>query len=127
MSQNRALTRFKRNRGAALGAGLVVFLIAFAIIAPMLTGFDPNLSDFETGRDAIGEPVGPSAAHWLGVDQLFRDQLSRLAHGARISLAVGFIATLLSALVGTAVGLLSGWTSGTRWGFVDQALMGLVD
>ncbi len=119
--------RFKRNRGAALGAGLVVFLVLFALLAPLLSSFDPNLSDFEAGRDALGEPVGPSGAHWLGVDQLFRDQLSRLAHGARISLAVGFIATLLSALVGTAVGLLSGWTSGTRWSVIDQVLMRLVD
>ncbi|MCA9633727.1 MAG: ABC transporter permease [Myxococcales bacterium] len=127
MRQNRALARFKRNRGAALGAAVVVFLVLFALLAPLLTGFDPNLSDFDRGRNALGEPVGPTATHWLGVDQLFRDQLSRLAHGARISLAVGFIATLLSALVGTAVGLLSGWTSGTRWSFIDQALMRLVD
>ncbi len=127
MFEPRALVRFRRNRGAVIGGGLVVSLVLFALVGPLLSSYEPNLSDFNAGRDELGGPIGPSSAHWLGVDALFRDQLSRLAHGARISLAVGFVATLLSALVGTLIGLAAGWTAETRAGFIDNGLMRLVD
>lgn len=127
MSAPQSLQRFRRNHGALLGSVLVLGLVVFSIVGPWLSSMDPNLSDFASGQDANGAPIGPSSVHWLGVDNLFRDQLSRLAHGGRISLAVGFVATLLSAIVGTLVGLLAGWTADTKLGFVDQALMRLVD
>ncbi|MBX3181394.1 MAG: ABC transporter permease [Polyangiaceae bacterium] len=122
-----AWQRFGSNRGAVIGALLVALLVLFALVGPWCVRFDPNLSDFVTGTDVDGSPVGPSAAHLLGVDNLLRDQLSRLAHGARISLAIGFVATLLSAGVGLLVGLVAGWTAERRHGWVDQGLMRLVD
>lgn len=79
------------------GIGFLVFLVLFAI-------FGPNLrhSPFEQG------PVnqGPSAAYWLGTDELGRDVFARLAYGARISLFVGFTVQILALAIGILVGVL---------------------
>lgn len=127
MFDPRATRRFRKNRGAVLGVVVVGLLVVFALIGPWLSGQDPNTSDFATGRDADGRAVGSTAAHWLGVDQLFRDVLSRLAHGARVSLLIAFFATGLSIVVGAAVGLVSGYAEGTRAQALDGALMRFVD
>lgn len=127
MFDPRARKRFMNNRGAVVGLGLVVLLVLFAVFGPLLTGHDPDISDFSHGRDPNGLLAGPSGRHWLGVDSLMRDELSRIAHGARISLLVGFIATALSIVVGAAVGLLSGYAEGTRARVLDGFLMRSVD
>lgn len=128
MSQGQAQwQRFLAGRGARVGLGLVVFLVAFAALGPVLVAQDPNASDFLSGADARGLPVGVSLRHPLGTDALFRDELSRLAHGARLSLAIALSSTLLSTLIGGLVGVLSGYLAGGRWGWVDALLMRLVD
>jgi ABC-type dipeptide/oligopeptide/nickel transport system permease subunit len=127
MFDPRARKRFQKNKGAVVGLGLVALLILFALFGPMLTGHDPNVSDFAEGREANGLLAGPSGRHWLGVDQLLRDELSRLAHGARVSLLVAFVATGLSICVGALVGMISGYAEGTRAHFVDNFLMRSVD
>lgn len=109
------------------GAGLVVLLVLFAVIGPMVSGHDPNLSDFTGGRDPSGSIAGPGGRHLLGVDPLLRDSFSRLAHGARISLLVAFFATTLSIVVGAAVGLASGYAEGTLAQSLDTVLMRAVD
>src|SRR5437868_12824007 len=83
-----ATRRFRKNRPAMIGLGMVCALALFAIAGPWLIPHDPNASDFSLTRDARGAPPGPSAAHWLGTDAIFRDLLARLAYGARVSLAV---------------------------------------
>ncbi|MCC6216665.1 MAG: ABC transporter permease [Polyangiaceae bacterium] len=125
--ERRALRRFQRNRGAVVGLVIVAGLLAFAAIGPLLAGHDPNTSDFAAARDGLGGPGGPSRAHPLGLDPLFRDLASRLAHGARVSLLVGLVATAVSVSVGAVVGMVSGWAADGRAGFVDSALMRLVD
>lgn len=127
MFDPRAFRRFKKNRGAVFGSGLVALLLSFAVLGPLLAGHDPNVSDFSAGRDASGALQGPSASHLLGVDPLLRDSFSRLAHGARISLLVAFVATTISIVVGAAVGLFSGYAEGTRAQVVDTVLMRAVD
>lgn len=127
MFDPRAFRRFTNNRGAVFGTVLVALLIAFAVVGPWLSGHAPDASDFARGRAASGELAGSSTEHWLGVDPMMRDVLSRLAHGARISLMVGFFATALSIVVGAAVGLASGYAEGTRAQSVDTGLMRLVD
>jgi ABC-type dipeptide/oligopeptide/nickel transport system permease subunit len=127
MFDPRALRRFRANRGATLGVVVVGLLLLFALLGPILSGHDPNISDFSGGRDAQGRAVGASSEHWLGVDQLFRDILARLAHGARISLLIAFVATGLSILVGAAIGLISGYAEGTRARGLDAILMRFVD
>ena len=127
MFDPRAFRRFSNNPGAVFGSVLVVLLVVFALLGPWLSGQDPNLSDFADGRDPTGALAGASSRHWLGVDPLLRDVLSRLAHGARISLLVAFVATALSIVVGALVGLVAGYAEGTRAQFVDTLLMRLVD
>jgi ABC-type dipeptide/oligopeptide/nickel transport system permease subunit len=127
MLDPRALARFRSHRGALVGLALVVALLAFALLGPLLVGADPNVSDFAGGRNAAGHPAGSSAAHPLGVDSLFRDLLSRLAHGARISLLIAFVATAISIGVGALVGLIAGYAEGGRARGLDRALMALVD
>lgn len=123
-----AAIRFRRDRAAMFGLGVVGLLVVFAIAGPWLIPYDPNASDFSLVRGATRARVGePSAAHWLGTDAIFRDVLSRLAHGARVSLAVAVLATIMSAALGAIIGVTSGSLAGTRLRAVDTALMRVVD
>lgn len=122
-----AWARFRRSPPALLGLGLVAALALFAVLGPLIAGWSPNQSDEALSRGAFGGPPGPSAAHWLGVDHLFRDELARLAAGARISLAVGVAATALSTGIGALVGVVAGMTEGTRLSAIDSILMRVVD
>ncbi|MET0592409.1 MAG: ABC transporter permease [Polyangiaceae bacterium] len=108
----RALARFKKHRGALIGTGIVVFLVAFALLGPLFLGLDPLTSDFDGGQSAEGGPAGPSLAHWLGTDAIYRDQLARLAYGARLSIAISVAASALSLVIGTLAGVVSGFWQG---------------
>jgi ABC-type dipeptide/oligopeptide/nickel transport system permease subunit/ABC-type transport system substrate-binding protein len=121
------LARFRRDRPAMLGLAIVAALALFALLGPMVARWDPDASDFSLARDRFGAPPGPSAAHWLGTDPLFRDLLARLAAGARVSLSVALLATVVSTAIGAAVGLLAGMTAGTAARAADAILMRAVD
>ena len=129
----RALRRFRSNRGALVGMGIVLFLLLFAALAPAVLGLDPLTSDFDAGCGTAGEPIRPSAAHWLGTDTVYRDQLARLAYGARLSLVIGVAASALSLIIGTAAGLLAGYWQGRTIGPIalgvslDGIIMRFVD
>lgn len=117
-----------RTRGARVGLGMVAFMLAFAIVGPFVAGRDPAASDFVHGISANDLPAGPSFTHLLGCDRLFRDQLARLAEATRFSLAIGVGATVVSAAIGTVIGIIAGYTEETpktKW--VDSTLMTLVD
>src|SRR5689334_18137939 len=106
---------------------MVAVLLLFALFAPLFAGHAPNQSDFARGIGEAGRPSGPSVAHLLGTDSIFRDELSRLAHGARLSLGIATLATLISSTIGAAVGISTGYVAGTRHGWLDAAMMRLVD
>lgn len=89
------------------GTALLFLLAALALIGPRLAG-DP----LAQGNPIDGAFLGPSAAHWLGTDQLARDVFARLAHGARISLAIAAIAVAVAAALGSAIGLAAGVSNG---------------
>lgn len=113
-----------KNRSALVGTALVASLVAFAVFGPMLTSHDPYASDFVHGISPEKLPVGPSSMFWLGTDRLFRDELSRLASGARISLFIGIASTAIATVIGGLVGIVAGWFEGR---LIDAALMRLVD
>lgn len=113
-----------QNRAAAAGAALVASLVLFAVVGPVLSSHDPYVSEFARGVTAERLPVGPNATFWLGTDRLFRDELSRLAVGARISLFIGISATVIATAVGAAVGIVAGWFEGRA---LDTVLMRVVD
>jgi ABC-type dipeptide/oligopeptide/nickel transport system permease subunit len=129
----RAFERFKKNRAALVGASLVAFLVAFALVGPLVVGQDPLASDLVGGRTEDGTPAPPSLAHLLGTDSLFRDVLARLAHGARLSLEIGFAASLISLFIGAALGIAAGYSYGKSWSLgplrlgIDGTLMRFVD
>lgn len=110
----RAIDRFRRNRGALVGAALVALIVVFSFGAPLLSSHAPNVPDFELGRGPYGTPGAPSRVHWLGTDTIFRDLLVRLAYGGRLSLEVAFVATTIAVTIGTAIGITSGYFKGTR-------------
>ncbi len=119
--------RFARNRVALVGSALALTLVLLAAFGPFVVSHDPNLSDFAQGRGPLGLPAGPSSLHLLGTDPLYRDILSRLIHGARISLLVAAAATTLAVLIGTLVGLVAGFAHQSRFAAVDSLLMRIVD
>jgi ABC-type dipeptide/oligopeptide/nickel transport system permease subunit len=118
------MQRLWQSRTAVVGSAIVVFILLFAMIAPFVTGHDPNASDFAHGISPGKLPVGPNATYWLGTDRLFRDELARLAAGARLSLFIGFSATIVATIIGAVVGIVSGWYEGRA---VDTILMRIVD
>jgi peptide/nickel transport system permease protein len=110
-------TQVRREWPAALGALFLMALILLAAAAPWVTGYTYDRQDL----DHLFQ--GPSAAHWLGTDQFGRDLLTRIVHGARITLAVGFSAVLAESLVGVAWGTVAGFYGGA----LDNVLMRIVD
>ena len=104
---------------AVAGALVVVVAVVLAIAGPALAPGDPI-------KNALLERLTPptwSREHPLGTDTLGRDVASRLLHGARVSLVVGFSAVLLAGVVGVVLGLISGWYRG----WIDDLLMRLGD
>lgn len=110
----RALRRFRKNKGALVGLGIVIAIALFALLGPLVARHDPFTPNFDDGRGRFGTPVGPSARYWLGTDTIFRDVFARLAHGGRLSLEVALAATVISMGIGTAIGVLSGYYKGTK-------------
>ena len=112
-----AWRRLKRNRAAVGSLIFLLVLIAAAIAAPLLTPYSPFKPDFDLAL------VPPSPEHPLGTDELGRDLIARLIYGARVSLGVGLIVQTISIVLGTLIGLVSGYFGG----LVDGILMRFVD
>jgi peptide/nickel transport system permease protein len=116
-----AWQRLKRNPSAIVGIVLIVIFILVGVLAPWLAPEPPNLPRLE--RITPGNFPGPSADHWFGVDQLGRDELTRVLYGARYSLVIGVV----SVAIGATVGMLIGAVAGSLGGWVDNVLMRLMD
>jgi len=112
----RSWRRFRRNRPALVSLGFLLLLAAFITLWPLVSRYPANAV-----TDAQFQP--PGAQHWCGTDIHGRDLLTRLAYGARISLLVGAVGTLVSLIIGVAWGALAGYLGG-RW---DSAMMRVVD
>jgi peptide/nickel transport system permease protein len=118
-----AWRKFKRHKMAMVASVLILFLVVVAFAAPWLHILLPGLSIYDPTAQPSGEDVGsqyylgPSAEHYLGTDELGRDVFSRIIHGSRISLLVGFIAALTSVLIGTILGTIAGYFSGQSFTF----------
>ncbi|HEX5407074.1 MAG TPA: ABC transporter permease [Pseudonocardiaceae bacterium] len=108
--------RFLRRPMAVLGLVLVALFLLLAIVGPLLTP-DPLAQELTSAF------ASPSAHHLLGVDDLGRDELARLAAGARVSLLAGVLSTALAMVVGVPIGLASGYFRG----WIDPIVMRLND
>jgi dipeptide transport system permease protein len=114
---------FRANRGAVIGMAVVAVLLLMALFAPWLAPHPPH----ETNSAVFLKPpfwqAGGSAQYLLGTDAIGRDILSRLIHGARLSLSIGLGVVAISVAAGIALGLIAGFARG----MVEIAIMRLMD
>nr|WP_202353632.1 ABC transporter permease [Mesorhizobium sp. 113-1-2] len=114
--------RLLRRRLAMLGLVIVAIVVTGAVLAPWLTGYDPNEQMFD-GLTIEGSPLPPDAKFRLGTDLLGRDLLTRILYGARTSLIIGIVANGVALFIGTLVGV----TAGYFRGWIGGALMRFTD
>jgi peptide/nickel transport system permease protein len=112
-----AWRRFRRHRLAMVGAVVLAALAALALAAPLVAPYRPDAGVVT----ALDQP--PSRVHWMGTDDVGRDEFTRVLYGGRVSLAVG----LLSSGVAVGVGLALGSVAGYFGGLADGMLMRAVD
>ncbi|MCD8074982.1 MAG: ABC transporter permease [Lachnospiraceae bacterium] len=107
----------KQNKLAAFSAVVILIILLMAVFAPVIAPYG------EAEQDLMNRLQAPSAAHWLGTDELGRDVFSRLLYGARVSLSIGIIPSIISLLIGILLGL----TAGYFGGWYDYIVMRLAD
>jgi peptide/nickel transport system permease protein len=114
--RGRVMTFVRRNPTIVLGGTLLLVMVLIAILAPYLGTVDPTaLAPAKRTRE-------PSALYWFGTDMLGRDVYSRVIYGARISLIVGFAVAAVASILGTFIGLVSGFIRGA-----DAIMMRVMD
>jgi peptide/nickel transport system permease protein len=113
----RAIRRFKRRKGAVFALAVIGIFVVGAVLAPLLSPYDPDLQTWSAVRKA------PSALHWFGTDDVGRDILARVIFGARASLLAGVISVAIALLVGVPLGLIAGYLGG----FIDALLSRVTD
>jgi peptide/nickel transport system permease protein len=113
----RSLRRLMRGRAALAGLAIVLLFVVLALLAPLVSPYDPLATDWLQVRKA------PSASHWFGTDEIGRDVLARIVWGSRASLFAGIVSVSLALAVGVPLGLVSGYLGG----FIDGTLMRLID
>ena len=107
----------RQNKLAVFSAVLIGVILLIAVFAPITAPYDPY------AQDLVNRLAAPSAQHWLGTGDLGRDMASRIIYGARISMAIGLLPTMISMVIGTILGLIAGYYGGK----VDFVIMRLAD
>ncbi|MCZ7419519.1 MULTISPECIES: ABC transporter permease [unclassified Micromonospora] len=126
-----AFRRLRRNPAAIIGAVILTVFVLVALIGPFLVPYGPT--DTMGIREGVIKPgviPGASSEHWFGYDHQGRDVFSRMIVGARQTLLVGVVATLIGLAVGVLIGGVAGAAAGLggRWGrWVDSTLMRFID
>jgi peptide/nickel transport system permease protein len=113
------MRHFRRSKFALGGVFLIFLLYLVALLAPLIAPYDPIAQENVVQTSFLS----PSPLHWLGTDRFGRDILSRILYGARISLAIGFVATAISITIGTLLGAVAGYFGGK----VDSLIMRFTD
>jgi peptide/nickel transport system permease protein len=111
-----ALGRAARSKSVMVGGSIFLIVVLMGLLAPWFAPFDPD------AQNPIQSLDGPSAEHWFGTDFFGRDVLSRVMWGARVSLFVGTVSTLIAMVIGGAIGIVSGYLGGRVDRFVMAAL-----
>jgi dipeptide transport system permease protein len=114
---------FSRNQGAVVGLAIVLVVLAMAAFANVLAPYPPDLTNNAAFLKPPAWQAGGSTAYLLGTDAIGRDILSRLIHGARLSLLIGIAVVALSIVVGITLGLIAGFARG----LTEIAIMRLMD
>lgn len=111
------MRRLARSKGALAGLVILILLIVVALLAPLISPFDPIKIDTSHYLYSPGSP------YFFGTDQYGRDVFSRVLYGSRISLVIGLISVGIASVIGVTVGLISGYYAG----WVDSVLMRVID
>ena len=111
------MRRLARSKGAVAGLVILLLLVIIALLAPLISPFDPIKIDTSHYLYSPGSP------YFFGTDQYGRDVFSRVLYGSRISLVIGLISVGIASVIGVTVGLVSGYYGG----WVDSILMRLID
>lgn len=128
-----AFRRLRRSPAAIVGAVILALFVLMAVIGPLVAPYAPtDTIGIREGVVKSGQGLipGPSGEHWLGYDHQGRDMFSRLLVGARQTLLVGVVSTLIGLIFGAIVGGIAGGAAGLggRWGrWIDTTLMRTVD
>ncbi len=109
--------RFRGSSNLAVGAVVLILVVAGAIFAPLVTSYNPIEQEFSEQLQP------PSTAHLFGTDEFGRDIFSRVVYGARVALVIGILADVIATVLGTLLGLLAGYFG--RW--PDVTVMRTVD
>jgi len=112
-----ALLRLVSNKLSLFGSIYILIIIFLALITPFIAPYDYAYQNLELG------PSPPSPEHWLGTDTLGRDLLTRMMYGSRVSLMVGFLATIVALTIGVTWGTVAGFAGGKT----DTIMMRIVD
>lgn len=110
--------RLRKSKLAMIGLALLTILILMAIFADVIVDYDVVIK-----QNLVNKNQPPSAEHWFGTDTFGRDLFARIVHGSRISLSIGFIAVIVSLLIGGAIGAVAGFYGGT----FDIVVMRFID
>jgi peptide/nickel transport system permease protein len=117
------LSRIRLEGLPVVPIGILVVLALLAIFANVVAPHNPEIGSLSQRFKPPAWSAGGSTEHLLGTDHIGRDVLSRLIFGARVSIVVGFTAVFIAGIVGTALGILSGYLGG----WVDQVIMRITD
>ncbi|MGI9667212.1 MAG: ABC transporter permease [Acidimicrobiia bacterium] len=125
------MKRFRGRTSGMIGLGIVVFLVLVAIFAPIIAPYNPN--EVLIGKEDVGPREKPCIhalgcdedlpQHIMGTDGNVRDEFSRIIHGARVSLTLGFFTVTIALLIGSTLGALAGYVGG----WFDNVVMRIMD
>lgn len=107
-----------RTRGGLIGTVMLAAMVLMALLAPLISPYDP------IEQDIVNRFSGPTAEHWMGTDYLGRDILARIIYGCRIAMTVSFGSVLVSAVIGVILGVLAGYSEGSK---LDYAIILIFD
>lgn len=119
-SRSPLVKKFFANKGAVVGATVLIVFIAAALLAPWIAPYDPLKANFLAVRKA------PSMLYWLGTDELGRDLFSRLLWGARSSLLAGGVSVAIAMVIGVPLGLLAGYFGGKLDAVISRIMEALL-
>ncbi|MDP5335535.1 MAG: ABC transporter permease [Paracoccaceae bacterium] len=112
--QSRTWRKLRANKSALIGAAVVALFVGLALLAPLLPIADPNATNWGAIRKA------PSAAAWMGTDEIGRDILARMIWGAQASLLAGVVSVMIAVAIGVPFGLVSGYFGGWTDGIISR-------
>jgi peptide/nickel transport system permease protein len=109
--------RLLKNKAAVVGGLIILFVILVGVLGPFLVKTDPN------AQNLINKLQPPSKEHWFGTDNFGRDIFSRIVHGTKLTLTVGFLSVLIGGVIGVILGIVAGYYGG----IVDTITMRIAD